>query len=178
MTAWTRVWTLLLGFLRPEAERQRDGIRRRHEELADAARRKAEQKGLIYDAYPTPQNERPRVRIVLLAKEAGVSIMEPVNLDGYSLRELDLKSWRGKWVLERIEIHHKIIKARLALKHRENAAKRAEAERERLAKLEREFEEAVSREHAEAARASRSTRSSSRSSRSLPSSPSSSSEER
>lgn len=114
----------------------RIGVRERHEQMAEAARRAAEKAGTIYDAYPGAKKRTPRMRLVILAG----SLMETVNLDDYSLDEIDTGAPR--W---RRELGPRIALARARLKVR--------LEAEAKLKAEQAYEAAVLREAADKLRA-------------------------
>ena len=80
------VWQWLLARLSG-----RPSVRERHEQLTEAARRKAEKAGTLFDAYPD-QEHKPHLRLVIV----GSGIWQPVDLDGYGVEEMDLRSprWR------------------------------------------------------------------------------------
>ena len=106
----------------------KESIRARHERMADEARRKAEKAGLIFDAYPAPPHSS-RMRLLIAAG----SFMETVDLDGYSLHEIDLNSPR--W---RRELAPRIALARARLKRRLDA--------DVIARGERAYERAIAKE--------------------------------
>lgn len=94
-------------------------IQQRHEEMAEAARRKAERAGLLYDAYPDREHT-PRMRLVILSGR----LLETVDLAGYSLHEVNLDSPR--W---RRELGPRIAQARARLKRRVEADTQTRGER-------------------------------------------------
>ena len=59
-----------------------------------------------YEAYPEQPNH-PKVRLVLLSGD----LMEKVDLEGYSLREINFeKQWRRDWLAQKvIEAHLRLI---------------------------------------------------------------------
>jgi hypothetical protein len=91
-------WTALLSSLRPEHTRQVEAWRARRAGLV-----KHHQP--TYDSYPD-QEHRPRMRLVILAGK----FMETVDLDGYSLNEINLAAprWREELSLRVAQARHRI----------------------------------------------------------------------
>jgi hypothetical protein len=127
--AVTALWQWLLARLAG-----RPSVRERHEQMAEAARRKAEKAGLLYDAYPAPAHN-PRMRLLV----AYGRVMETVDLDGYSLHEINVDAPR--W---RRELGPRIAQARARAKQRYAA--------DVIARGERAYERAVAKEERDKAR--------------------------
>jgi hypothetical protein len=124
----------------------RESVRARHERMAVEGRRRAEREGLIYDAYPEAPH-RPKVRLVLLSGP----FMERVDLDGYSLNDLDLRRgpWRDGRLAERVRQSLVVIDARAKLLERQQAKRRAEQAAQQEERRHAQFEKAVQQEQRE-----------------------------
>ena len=125
--SWFR--TALLSWLRPEDVRQSEAFRARQAKVVKAQKP-------TYDAYPDREPHKARMRLVVLVGP----VMETVDLDGYSLHEVNLDAPR--W---RRELPVRIARARLKAAHRHDAYLKD--------KSERAWQRAVAKEEADKLRA-------------------------